>query len=161
MHRHWSMLDTIRICWAVWSVPAVADGSERKETKKSDEMQRLLASPHWRLKAHLRCAICWDSHMQPNPTTNLSAWTAVTFSKLPSKHTLSSGGDVTFILSCTGDMGILLLFFSKCVQLCCPAVKGQLGIRVAHRGKYHRCAKLAGMNTNRTHKQRWGVRQAG
>lgn len=92
----------------------------RDKKRKSDEMQRLLAWLHRRLGAHLRCALCWeDSHIQPNPSTNLSAWAAVTFTKLPSKHTLSSGGDVTFILSCTGDMGIFFLCMCVCTCVCC------------------------------------------
>lgn len=72
MHKHWSMLDTIRICGAVqssnrlFSIPGErwrkreADGKEergrrgggnerKQKEKKSDEMQRLLASLHGRL----------------------------------------------------------------------------------------------------------------
>lgn len=132
------MLDTIRICGPVqfsnrlFSIPGEterereADGKEerrrrtnvceREREKKSDEMQRLLAWLHCRLRE----LISGVQSAEKTPTYNLTP--PLTFllellwlsQSLPSKHTLSSGGEVTFISSCAGDME--LFFFLSC---CC------------------------------------------
>jgi len=64
--------------------------------------------------AQPRRAVCrGDSHIKPNLTTNLSAWAAMTFTKLPSKHisfAFRARYDI-YLKLCFGDMGILLLLF--------------------------------------------------
>lgn len=146
------MLDTIRICGPVqfsnrlFSIPGEterereADGKEerrrrtnvceREREKKSDEMQRLLAWLHCRLRE----LISGVQSAEKTPTYNLTP--PLTFllellwlsQSLPSKHTLSSGGEVTFISSCAGDMGLFFFFlvvvfpsacFRRVLPSCC------------------------------------------
>lgn len=156
------MLDTIRICGAFQSPHRFVfnprrdsrwkEGggnrkrrrSERKqrgegwvEEKKSDEMRRLLAWLHCRLQR----LIPGVQSAEKTPTYNLTPTLTFLLGLLwlsqscpVNTHLLSSGGDVTFILSCTGGVGF---FFPRvCVVILTVLLfQRQPARNVAQRGK--------------------------
>lgn len=108
-------------------------------------MKRLLAWLHcwlWELFSGVQCTEKTSKYTLTPPLTFPPGllWLSQSYRV----NTLSSGGDVTFILSCAGDMGNFVFgFLWVSARVWLRVVSGQLGRNEALGGKYHPCAKLA------------------
>lgn len=120
-------------------------------------------TPLQALGALLRCAVCCDDfHIQPDLTTNLFAWATLTFTKLPSKHTVFRGRcDIYLKLFWWHWEFCFLLFGDFCVYLGVCCLGSTLEDMKPTEARITHVQSLHGLHTNQTRKHSRGVRQAG